>query len=334
MSEPTKPDDFVFENIPLGPQEAQVHSARTRATQLTKAAVQSYLQQYFEDTGKYRWQVKAIAPQVLQYETGLTGTARQDDSSIYELQLARYWPNLRQKLPCLIIVDTSYNQNSTGFGSTVMAYDYGDYQGVSLRMDATIGVMIEIAAHDETTAADLRDVLALIFGPLTTANKAHRQCPEDPTASWEIRLPLQFETQGLERRQLPSDQQDVFWSTTITLNVDFEGIAVLKTENPNNILKDNLSVETHYDPFFESADSVEPSVPLNISVPSTVYLGHPAQIHAMYVPFQSAFVSDNPNVLLVQGETLVPRRLGSCNILLMDNRGGLIESYPVRVASS
>jgi hypothetical protein len=331
MTEPTKPDDFVFEEIPLGPAQAQVHSARTRATQLTKAAIQAYLQQYFDDSGQYRDQIRAIAPQVVQYETGITGTARQDDSSVYTLQLARFWPNLQQKLPCFIIVDTSFQMNSTGLGGSVMGHDFGAYQGVSIRMDATVGITIEIAANDETTAADLRDVLSLVLGPLTTVNRAHVQRPADPTASWEVRLPLRFETQGLERRQIPSDQLDSFWSTTIILDVDFEGVAVLKSDNPDNILKNDVSTEVNYDPFYDNAEDIEPSVSLNISVPSVVYLGHQAQIHAAYVPYRSMFLSDNPNVLLVQDETLIPRRLGTCNILLVNSLGTLLESYPITV---
>lgn len=331
-TEPTKPADFVFEDVDVGPAEAVVHNARTRATQLTKGAVKHYLQQYFDEKGRYRNQIEALCPYVVQYETGITGTAKDADSSVYELQIARYWSNLRMRLPCLIIMDTSYEMNSTGLGGVVEAYDFGDYQGIGLRMDATIGVTIEIAASDEAAATDLRDVLSLIFGPLTHLNRSHVLIPADG-GSWEARLPLRIDAQGVDRRQIPvGNNLDVFWTTTLVLNVAFEGVAIMAMDHPKHVAEH--AVDIHVDPCFENAESVAPSVSLGIQVPETVYLGHQTRIHATYVPFGSRFQSDTPSILMVHGETMFPRKMGSCKILLLDSLGKLIQAYPVTVTSA
>lgn len=326
-----KPDGFIFEEVELAPSQPIVRLSKTRATQLTKMAIQYYLEQYFNATGNYHAQIRELAPYFVQYETGITGTARQDDPSVYELQLARFWSNLKTKLPCILIIDTGYRINSVGLGGVVEGYNFGEHQGLGLRTDATITITLEVAANDETTASDLRDVLSMIFSTLTNFNRAHVIKPEDRTTPWEVRLPLRFDSQGLERRQVPSDNLDVYWSSSLVLDVDFEGVSLLSKENPNNIFNNNLGADIHVDPSFDDMDSVAPSVSLSIRVPSTVYLRQPTQIYAAYVPYKSVFLSDNPNVLLIHGDTMLPRKMGSCNVLLVGQNGATIASYPVTV---
>lgn len=328
---PVKPENQIFEDVAATPAAPYVHSARTRATAITKMAVQNYLEQYFNHTGCYRHQVADIAPYMVQYETGITGNRRSDDDSLYELQIARMSSRLKQKLPCIIIVDQGFRQNSTGLGGVVEGYELGTYQGLGMRIDVTVTLTLEVAANDETTASDLRDVLALIFGTLTYYNKAHVITPNDPSTSWEVRLPVRYEAQGLERRQINGDALDVFWMSNLTLDVDFEGIAVLGKESSNNIQRDNMAQEIHLNPenpFFGFEDF---DMPTAINIPTEVYLGRPTSIHAQFVPFQSRFVSDDPNVLVVSGDTIVPKLRGSCNVLMLDHFGKVLGTYPVSV---
>ncbi len=329
--EPEKPEDFVFGEVALGPKAPIVAEVRTRATHLTKMAIQSYLNEFFRDDGQYRYQIQRLAPYSVQFETGITGTARDEDPTLYEMQIARLWQGIRTKLPCILIVDASYTPNSTGLGGVVEGLDFGRFQGISMRVDATLGITLEIAANDQTVASDIRDVLCLIFGQLTHFNRSHYLEPEEEGASWVVRLPLTFEVGGLDRRQIQGDNLDIYWSTSLTLNVDFEGVATLPMEHPDNILKDSLSTDVTFDPFFENEEDVSPSVSLDIFVPETVRFGVRTPIRAYSVPFGSKFKSDNMNILYVQDNVLIPVKMGECHVLLLDNLNNLIRAYPVTI---
>lgn len=327
--EPTKPDDHIYEDIPLGPAAAQVSGgSKTRVTHITKNAIQSYLQQYFSDSGKFRYQIQQMAPYVVQFETELSGTARKEDPTIFEMQVARVWQNIRQKLPCILIIDTAFKYNSTGLGGIVAGHDLGPFQGIGVQVDATLTINLEIAAKDETTAGDLRDVLALIFGTLTPYNRSHYLEPEQ--GSWVVRLPLVFDTEGLNRRSIPSDNMESYWSTNVTLQVDFEGVGTLATENPNKVLERSVHVPVLDD---EDMELVAPSVTLNVRVPDQLTLGFNSKIWTTAVPFGSRFVSDNPNLVYIQGDLMVPRALGMCHVLLLDSLGKLLHRFPVTVSA-
>lgn len=329
MTEPQKPADYVYDDVEVGPQEAVVHNARTRATQLTKGALKWYLEQYFSDDGRYRDQIRELCPYAVFYETRLSGSANADDPTIHDLQISRLWAQTKMRFPCFIIMESGFTPNSVGFGGGVEAVNMGDYQGFGLRMDATIPITIEVAATDEATATDLRDTLVLIFTALTHTNRSHLLRPAQP-ASWEARLPLRIESQGVDRRSFPNGNNlDMFWTTTVTLEIAFEGVAVLAFPHPKGVVEHSQDVT--YDPDFEPADTVSPSLELDVHVPDTVYLGHRTRIHAMYTPFGSRFLTDNPNILRVYGETLLPRKLGTCNILLVDSLSNLIRSYPITI---
>lgn len=328
-----KPDGMLFDDVPTGPQSAQSSGARSRATHITKAAVQYYLQKYFAENGPYRDQIRAVAPHAVNYETSYSGTfLHTPDPTKFNLQIARFWPSLKQKLPCIVILDSGYRSNSVGFGGTVAAYDFGGTQGFGLRLDATVGINIEIAAKDDTTCGDIRDAVALIFQSLTHFNREHIIQSTEATAAWEVRLPLSTELQQVERRAIPGSETDVVFTTMVTLQVDFEGVLMLATESPNIYARDGLlrSVPVTDIAAFESH---APSVTLDIHVPEVVYYGRRTPINAPVVPFGSKFVSDNPKVAIIQGDTIITKRLGKFNVILFNDRNEVISSYPVTVTT-
>lgn len=326
-----KPEDFIFKAVPKSTRQAASQAAETRVTSTVKSALQEYLARFFSADGCYRNQLKMTAPYSVQYETGISGSADNTDPTIYQLQLARLWGQLRQKLPCIIIVDKGYEYNISGLGGMVGSRKISDLTStVSMKVDAQVTVLLEVAANDETTCSDLRDLLVYILGPLTIYNKSHIIYSGRPQDHWEMRLPQSFEPQGLDRKSFSEDSKDAFWSSGIELTVDFEGTIELAFDNQiqlvtisefhEGMIPDGFRLEDGSLTFKLADDAVSIE---GIVVPEVVNLGRPTPIQLTWLPAKAILVSDDPRVALVtEDHIIIPKRLGKFRVHLMDYKTG------------
>jgi len=343
MAYDTKPDGFIYKSIPKSPVEAVAKSAEARVTYTVKSGIQWYLEQYLNTKGMYRAQLKETADFSIQYETNISVPNHEYvDPSIYEVQLARFHSQLRFKLPCIIISDTGFNYTNPGLGGNISSSRVNGEttSSVVMKMDCSIPLKLTIAAKDETSCGDLRDILVYIFGPLTTFNKSHVIRSTRPEDSWETRLPTKIDSDMLDKRPITDDKQDVFWITSISLLPEFEGTVdfsfdkqvqegayaihdYLEGTIPRGIIDSNGNV------------SVDPGwLVSTITVPTTISLNHPVSISAKYRDADSHFVTDNPNIALIDGYRIIPRKLGTFNVMLIKNRdGSLVQKWVVRVVA-
>jgi len=291
-----------------------------------KSAMQSYLERFFKEDGCYRKQLQQTAPYSIQYETGISGSKDISDPTVYELQLARLWKELRQKLPCILIVDQEFKYDISGLGGISGSFLFSrKTSSIELKMDCSVTMLIEVAAWDETTCSDLRDLLVYIFGPLTIANKSHVIRSSRNQDRWEIRLPQAFDPQGLERKNVEGDSKDSFWISGIELTVDFEGTIDLAFANQTQLVTVGDFREGMIPNGFDE-DGVMTYIPAegtpsldSISVPTEVILGRPVPVTAHWIPAQAIFISDDPRVAIVDEKgVIIPKRLGRFRIHLMD----------------
>lgn len=341
-----KPNDFIFKAVPRASKQATSQVAETRVTATVKSAIQEYLDRFFCPTGCYRKQLKMAAPYSIQYETGISGSDNSTDPTVYNLQVARLWGELRKKLPCIIIIDKGFTYSISGLGGISSSRSISSFtSAVSMKIDATVKVALEVAANDETTCSDLRDLLVFILGPLTIFNKSHLIHSLRPQDHWEIRLPQAFEPQGLERKAITDDTKDGFWSSGVEFDVEFEGTIELGFDNQTQLITISEFHEGMIpDGFRQSDGSLTFKLSDNavssegIYVPSSVNLGVPTPIGATWLPAQAVFLSDNPKIAIVgDNNVIIPKRLGVCNIHLMDYKKSTpeaVKTWELRVKSS
>jgi hypothetical protein len=366
-----KPEDFIFSDIPRTKKEAIGRTAEARVTMTVKSALQSYLSRYFDHNGTHRNQLSLTAGFTVNYETRISGPRDNEDPTIYQVQLARYWQELRQKLPCILIVDTGFERHPAGLGGiTNSQHVNASLSKVELAMLATVPIELQVASLDETTSGDLRDALMYIFGTLTHLNKGHVILSERPEDRWEVRIPLTETSSGLERRNVTDDPKDSLWSTTVGLEMVFEGLTTISFDRQvqETTLSDGTVVgvgvgagsAARLGLMYEVGDQfsgVDPLgfrlsdgrlVPLpdsqpsldSIVVPSTINLHQDTPIQADWIPAWAEFVSDNPRIALIDPSTCTihPKRPGSFNLLLMDPRTpdgpSIIRSWAVTVKLS
>lgn len=348
-----KPEDFIFKDIPRTKKEAISRTAEARVTMTVKSALQSYLQRYFDTNGVHRNQLSLTAGFTVNYETRISGPRDNDDPTIYEIQLARYWQELRQNFPCILIVDTGFERTPAGLGGITDSTQVNAFfSKVELAMIATVPIELQVAAMDETSASDLRDALMYIFGVLTHLNKGHVIRSERPEDRWEVRIPLTETSSGLERRNVGDDPKDSFWTTTVGLEMVFEGLSTIGFDRqiPQEELQDGSLVgvgvgagsAVRFGVAYEVGDQYSGVVPLgfrlsdgkcvpradtqptldSITVPDTINLHQDTPIQAEWIPAWAQFVSDDPRIALVDPSTCTihPKRPGSFTLHLMDPR--------------
>tara|TARA_R100001079_G_scaffold74738_1_gene39898 strand:+ start:159 stop:1280 length:1122 start_codon:yes stop_codon:yes gene_type:complete len=348
-----KPEEFIFSNIPRTKKEKIARTAEARVTETIKSALQSYLGRYFDPRGVHREQLTLTAGFTVNYETRISGPRDNEDPTIYQVQLERYWTELRQKLPAILIVDTGFSRETTGLGGITDSRQINDsLSQVELSMLATVPIELQIASMDATTCSDLRDALEYIFGVLTHLNKGHVIRSDRPEDKWEVRIPLTETSSGLERRNVTDDPKDSFWTATLSLEMVFEGISavIFDRQVQANRLADgkpisvgvgagtadrlslNYQISDQYmgvDPMgFRTSDGK--CVPLATSsptldairVPESVKINQNTPIELDWMPAWGYFVSDNPRIALIDVTTcsIVPRRPGIFKVHLMDSR--------------
>lgn len=332
-----KPEGYIFKAIPKGIKEASAQTAQARVTQTVKSAIQDYLEQYLSPTGIYRNQLKLTAGFSIQYETGIS-FGDSDDPSIYAVQLARRWQELRMKLPAILIIDAGFNYINSGLsGLSDSAVIGRSTSAVYTKLDCSLPIKVLVGAIDETTCSDLRDILVYIFGTLTNVNRAHLIMSKRPEDSWEIRLPLNFTPEALDHNKIGDDPKDSMYSTGIEIVPEFEGtiqVGIEKQVQPELYQIHEMHEGEIPSGLYENGQlfSIDNGPRVQITVPEIVYLNSPTMIAAPSMPAEAYFASDDPKIALVDGYKILPKRPGTFHLYLSNKRtGDVIESWDVEV---
>lgn len=340
IADDEKPEDYIFHTIPRSKRQAAARAAETRVTLTVKNAIQEYLSRYLSADGRYRDQLKQTAPYTIQYETGLSGSM--DDPTVHEVQLARLWQDLRQKLPCIMIMDGKFEYHNPGLGGfTGSSWLTARTAKVDLKIEVSMELNIQVAALDETTCGDLRDMLVYILGPLTYVNK-HLIRSDNAADDWEIRLPTNFDVLEMSGKKMPSDSHDSFYTAGVTLEVDFEGKVGIGFANQLQQIQIQEFHEGMIPNGFSGEDGSLTFATLSgypdnsaIVVPEIVNLGVPAPIEAQWLPANARFTSEDPRMGLVNEDCeVISKRLGTFKLNLTDYGNGkpkTIRSWTIKV---
>lgn len=319
-------EGFVYAAIPVSPKAAQSARAEARVRQTTKSAIHAYLAQFLDADGPKRHLLAEAAPFSVQFETGISGAQDPDDPLTIQVQLARKWASLRQALPCIILVDTSYEPKSAGLGGLQQGRriprEGGDTQAIIVQtVLAKIGINLMVAANSETDASDLCEVLRYILIELTAFTRGHVITPGKPSDRWEVRLPLLVAMEGLQNQLVQDDTRDSFWSSSVTLEVDFEGEIQHAIHHP----ADGALREVNGHPASFTAETL-------IHADEVVSLNSHPRLRIENLPPWSSVVTDDFRIAVVD-ENLVlhPKRLGTCKLMVLRDAPGDIK--PVILAS-
>lgn len=334
MADPVKPADYIFSDIPITTKASFSATANARVRQTCKSAIQHYLDSYLNSQGCYRRQLLNTAPFAGIYVTDV-GSAVTDDPLRHQVLLGRLWERLKGQLPAIVISDGGWEPQPIGLGNVETGFNIDGWtSALSTTVLGTMTVEILTAAIDEGGASDLADVLTYILGPLTMLNKAWLIRSNRVEDQWEVRLPKGGPSASpVEKSAIDGDTTSVMWSSTVTLEVEFEGRVSIGIDNELNPAQmDRIQNDSNF----------QVDVPLaraSYQVPTQVRFGVQTPIQFQTLPYGSRFISDNPRIAIVDDQGCIRATgFGTFNVLLVgkppvDGLGEILARHAVTVVT-
>jgi len=277
---------------------------------LTKLKIQEFIESFFNHTGVNHDLLVAVTPRFIHYNTDKSFDPATDPTE-RRLQIARYFAELRNVLPSILIVDGGINVvpgnlGSIGRSSVTDGVWRGDYP-----IFRRIPMAILAAARDVEEADEMSGVLSLMFNELRNlacGNYIHGNQAE--FERWVITLPHgPVDVGALSETDVPGDPIEKIWYTETILEVFYEDI---------------LSIQTTVSSATEGKGLTEPdsrrgSIIPNIIASDTVSINSQEQIvvHNFQDRYQ-VILSDSSIATISSDLVLTPRQFGRVTIRIID----------------
>ena len=235
MSSP--PEGYIFRSAPRSVQEAVSQASHDRIKSITKQAIQSYIERFLNTDGISRSITEAVGSMSKMFITDTDTLVT--DPTFRQTQLARYFNDIKQRLPAILIVDSGMEWVDPGLNVLDHATHFGPrgsfgeptlWQG-QFPLTYNIPISIIAAAGDQESADALGSFLTLIFGPLRNLSGGSRITGRlDRGDTWEVRLPLTFTPSPTTNSSINDDAKDSVWAMTLDILVQFEDRIKLQQE--------------------------------------------------------------------------------------------------------
>lgn len=322
MSDQTNPEKgYIFKAAPKSVQEAVSRASHDRIKSITKQAIQHYIEQFLNTSGVKRSITEAVGSLSKLFVTD-TDTLT-TDPTLRPTQLARYYQDIRERLPAVLIVDSGMEYVDPGLNVIDHATSWGEqtalgaptkWQG-QFPITFNIPITIICAAADQESADALGTFLTLVFGPLRNLSGGQRITGRDDKGdTWEVRLPLDFVPSPTTNSAINDDPKDSVWAMTIDLIVQFEDRILLEQEMAEVV--------------FDAGNFVTGEANLNRDLAPVIDFPDEIQLNGSY-PIRVTQLQDRQRVVLSDGNIatfdpesliLTPRRLGCFEIQVLDRR--------------
>ncbi len=225
---------FVHRDVPLSPQEALSRQSFSAATEVTKNALSRFLLDHFE--GVYKPFFRAAVSSSSQFILDVNSSERMS----VPVQLARRYPDLMSRLPCILINCKRAKPMATSIAGGLEGSFWSkarQEQIMLLTARWKLGIEIYTAALDPQQADRLMESVSLIFTTLRTVTASSLIDPTStavvglPNANsevrgdhWVVTLPpvAQIDIEGPTPTRIDESKKDDFYSYAIDLPCDFE----------------------------------------------------------------------------------------------------------------
>ncbi len=320
MADSTPTDGYIFRAAPKSVQEAVSRASHDRIKSITKQAIQHYIQSFMDTDGVKRSITESVGSLSKLFITDTDTLAT--DPTLRPTQLARYFNDIKARLPAILIVDSGMEWVDPGLNVLDHATTLGGrgefgqatmWQG-QFPLTYNIPITIIAAAGDQESADALGSFLTLVFGPLRNISGGQRITGRDDKGdTWEVRLPLTFTPSPTTNSAINEDPKDSVWAMTIDLLVQYEDRIILEQE----------MVQVAF-PLTQKPGATDLAGDLRpvIEFPDEIKLNEINQIRVTQLQDRQRVVLSDGNIATFDPETLfvTARRLGSFEIQIQDRR--------------
>lgn len=294
---------------PRSPEHSKLLFSNDRIKTLTKQKIQEYVESFFSAIGANRGLLGSVSPSALTYNIDRSFDPKTDPTQ-KKLQIARYFQDLQNILPAILIMDGGVIAMNQSIGSiaesTVIDGNWTGFYPIFRKVPISI-----LAAHrDQDSIDDMSGLLSLMFNELRNlAGGSHITGRQEEGETWVITLPNGGITIGaVSDAEIQSDPVDRIWYAEASFEVFFEDTVIVKQPMPT-ISEGGYVVNR--DPSVEFPPEIV--IPDQISINTTTIL-----LVRNFKDSMRIVISD-PNVAsLTYDMRLTPRRWGQFDIVVID----------------
>lgn len=298
------PSGYLKRKVADSVEEALQLASLDNIKTTTKATVQRYIQSFMDRSGGNRDLYKVLSKQGLNFITDYSFEP-DSDATLRKVQLARMFENLRQQLPCILIVDHGFEIIPTNINGLDAVRREGRDWIATMAVHRRIPLTIAVGTRDESTVDFFQGILSILFeemrflagGSFIPGNRLLGE-----THVVTIARPVPG---SIVENKIPDSPKDIIWSTSIDLNeVTFEDRVDFKQRLPRLELGQEI---------MNPPGALGNTAPI-IICPSTIPFNSPTNVRFQYLqppPHHKIIITD-PNICTFEphGRFLMPRRLG------------------------
>jgi len=283
----------------------------------TKLKLQEYIESFFTK-GYNHSLLSAVSPRFIHYNTSRSFDPKTDPTQ-RRLQIARYFNELRNVIPSILIVDGGINPIAQSVGLISDATLDGQTWRGYFPILRAVPIAIITAARDMDEADEMSGMISLMFNELRNIAGGSYICGKwEEGENWAINLPnAPVEVGPLSEIAIEGDPLEKIWYTESTLEVIFQDMLAIKEEIPN------IEFGGAYVNTSDLAAALKP----NIIIPDRIPINQ--QQVVMVQNFQEhhrIVLSDSNIATLSYTMKLTPRRFGKVSIQVVDTHSLHIDS--------
>jgi len=305
--------------IPLGA-ERPTPKTKNQATRLfsndkiknfTKIKLQEYVESFFNKGANFDL-LSAVSPRFIHYNISKSFDPKTDPTQ-RRLQIARYFNELHEIIPAILIVDGGINTIATTIGLIGDAQMENNIWRGYYPIVKKIPITVLAAARDVDEADEMSGILSLMFNEMRNLAGGQYICGNaDGGETWVISLPNEpVDVGALSQSDISGEPVEKIWYTEMSFEVTFEDTLAIKEQTPEVELKGVTIKEP---------DLRQAKKPI-IYVPDKVGINEQPIIYIEN--FQDSYriiLSNSKVATITQDMKLTPRMFGKVTLKIMDDK--------------
>ncbi len=310
MSQPP-PQGYLNRKIAESVQDAIGHYSVDHIKTIVKASIQRYIESFMQTEGGNRSLFAAMTKQGLQFVVDKSFDPA-SDSTLRKLQVARLFEQIRKQLPCLLIVDSSFNFVPTNWIGMDRTWVKGREWHTSIHIARSLNISIVGGARDQSTADFLHGLISVLFGEMrfiAGGNSIGGNIRNGETWRMTMGNPV---VGKISEDMVTDDPKDKIWFFEIEIpDILFED---------NILIKQDIGQTRFGEGIMNPDDGYLGNIPPRIEFPNQIRIDEPTMllIDLLRPNYHRIFVSD-PNVAVYNPDTrmITARRAGTFEIQIM-----------------
>lgn len=306
----TPPSGYLNRKVAESVQDAIAHYSVDNIKTIVKSAVQRYIQSFMDTNGGNRELFQSITRMGLQYITDKSFDPA-SDRSLRRTQLARLFEQIKQELPCILIMDSAFDYvHSNWNGIDKIWVQNHEWYG-RVHIARKLNILVVAGTRDQSSTDFLHGLISILFGELkflAGGTLIRGNLTNGETWGMTMGNPILGK---VSQNKVNGDPKDSVWFFDI--------------EVPDILFEDYVTVKQPYGRFGPPGPGVlnQPDLadtPPVIVFPQTIPINLPTQLLiTTFQPDTQKIYISNPNIAVYNPDSreITARRLGTFNIQVM-----------------